>query len=181
MSHFVAFLRAINVGGRVVKMERLRGLFSDGGYKDVKTVIASGNVIFAADEQRTANLEREIEAFLLVALGYEVGAFVRSATELTKIALYDPFKHLAREPEVPSVYIGFLKPSPAAAARARVLSLAGNMDDFHFHDRELHWACRTKISDSAVSGAMLEKKLAMPMTLRNSNTVRKSAAAHPSN
>ncbi len=59
--------------------------------------------------------------------------------------------------------------------------LAGNTDNFHFHDRELHWACRTKISDSAVSGAMFEKKLAMPMTLRNSNTVRKVAAAHPSN
>ncbi len=62
-----------------------------------------------------------------------------------------------------------------------MLSLAGSTNGFHFHERELYWTCRTKISDSPVSGAMLEKKLEMPMTLRNANTVRKIAAAYRPN
>ncbi len=46
MPTYVAFLRAINVGGHNVKMEVLRALFEAQGYADVATFIASGNVIF---------------------------------------------------------------------------------------------------------------------------------------
>ena len=42
----IAFLRAVNVGGRVVKMDRLRALFEGEGFTGVETFIASGNVIF---------------------------------------------------------------------------------------------------------------------------------------
>ena len=48
MTH-VAFLRAVNVGGRgLVKMTDLQKAFTAAGAKNVRTVIASGNVIFDA-------------------------------------------------------------------------------------------------------------------------------------
>jgi uncharacterized protein (DUF1697 family) len=46
MPKYVAFLRAINVGGRTVKMGHLRSLFEAMGFSNVETFIASGNVIF---------------------------------------------------------------------------------------------------------------------------------------
>ncbi len=46
MPRYVAFLRAVNVGGRIVKMDELRRLFAGAGFADVETFIASGNVIF---------------------------------------------------------------------------------------------------------------------------------------
>ena len=65
---YVAFLRAINVGGRVGKMAALKGLFERLKLADVETFIASGNVIFtsASDAQR---LERLIEGALEKVLG----------------------------------------------------------------------------------------------------------------
>jgi len=75
----VAFLRAINVGGRVVKMHRLRTLFVDEGFANVETFIASGNVVFDLPPAKKAPaLERTIEAMLRNALGYEVSTFVRT-------------------------------------------------------------------------------------------------------
>ena len=48
MPRFVAFLRAINVGGHVVTMDQLRAAFQELGFDDVETFIASGNVIFSS-------------------------------------------------------------------------------------------------------------------------------------
>ena len=42
MTRFIAFLRAVNVGGRIVKMEQLRTWFVRMGYSGVETFIASG-------------------------------------------------------------------------------------------------------------------------------------------
>ena len=66
MPRVIAFLRAINVGGRTVKMDRLRGLFADAGFRNVETFIASANVIFDSPGKTTAGIERKIEAGLRV-------------------------------------------------------------------------------------------------------------------
>ena len=81
----IAFLRAINVGGRTVKMDRLRGLFTGLRLRDVTTLIASGNVLFSPGRQRPATLERRIEEALADALGFEVTTFVRTAADLATL------------------------------------------------------------------------------------------------
>ena len=48
MPRFAAFLRAVNVGGRVVKMEALKWIFESMGLADVESFIASGNVVFSS-------------------------------------------------------------------------------------------------------------------------------------
>ena len=70
----IAFLRAINVGGHTVKMDRLRTLFEELGYANVATYIASGNVIFEMPRMSTQTLEAQIEHHLQQALGYAEGA-----------------------------------------------------------------------------------------------------------
>jgi uncharacterized protein (DUF1697 family) len=72
MPRYVAFLRAINVGGHIVKMDALRRHFASLGFDDVETFIASGNVIFQSRSTAAAALERRIEACLEERLGYEV-------------------------------------------------------------------------------------------------------------
>ena len=49
MTRHIAFLRAINITGRTIKMDRLRALFAELGLANVATFIASGNVLFDAD------------------------------------------------------------------------------------------------------------------------------------
>ncbi len=54
------------------------------------------------------------------------------------------------------------------------------VDDFRVHGREVYWLCRKRMSDSSFSGALLEKTLGMPVTMRNATTVRKLAAKYSS-
>lgn len=89
---WVALLRGINVGGHVVKMERLRQLFAELGFANVRTYIKSGNVFFEAPEGDRAALSWRIEEHLRQALGYEVPVFLRTAAELEAILALDPFK-----------------------------------------------------------------------------------------
>src|SRR5262252_1044996 len=91
MPRFVAFLRAINVGGHVVTMAKLRKEFEALGLQDVETFIASGNVIFTSRSTDLAALEKKIESRLRTSLGYEVATFVRTAEEVAALAEYKPF------------------------------------------------------------------------------------------
>ena len=173
MPRYIAFLRAINVGGRTVKMDRLRTLFAALGFDEVETFIASGNVIFDSASRAPRALEQRIEEQLRQALGYEVATFLRSAPELAAVAAYQPFG--ASEPIPPghALWVGFLKAAPSDEARQKLLSLRTATDDFLAHGREVYWARRNRISESAISGAVLERALGAPMTMRNVTTVRK--------
>lgn len=170
---YIAYLRAINVGGHTVKMDRLRALFEELGFGGVTTFIASGNVVFETAEADTAALEGRIEAHLRAALGYAVDTFVRAAEEVAAMAEYEPFPGV--EMDGATLYVMFLKPEPGAEARRKVEALATEADSFHLHGRELYWLARKKMSESAISGATLEKALGMPGTMRNINTVRRMA------
>jgi uncharacterized protein (DUF1697 family) len=176
MSRYVAFLRAINVGGHVVKMDALRRLFEALDFDRVETVIASGNVIFDASSKSPASLEKKIETHLHKKLGYEVATFLRTPAEMTKIAQYVPFKRSELDAENNVLYVGFLGEAPAAAATNKLLAFANDVDSFRVHEREVYWLCRKKFSESKFSGAQLERTLSMPTTLRNVNTVRRIAA-----
>jgi uncharacterized protein (DUF1697 family) len=178
MPKYVAFLRAINVGGHTVKMDYLRSLFEALGFSNVGTFIASGNVIFDSSSRSASTLERKIEASLHKILGYEVATFIRSTSELADIAAYKPFADSELNAAGHSLYIGFMAASPTDAAKQKLLSLATKMDDFHLSGREVYWLCRTRFGQSEISGALLAKVLGMPATLRNSTTVKKLAAKY---
>jgi uncharacterized protein (DUF1697 family) len=173
---YVAFLRAINVGGHVVKMDRLRALFSDLKLRNVETFIASGNVLFETSIADAESLERRIEKQLEQSLGYAVTTFVRTAEELRALAAHEPFPVDATTPVDCARSIGFLKARPTDDARDKLVSFADDLNAFHLSGREVYWLSRTKISDSKFSGAMFEKTLRMPATFRNVTTVRKLAA-----
>ena len=74
---YIAFLRAINVGGHVVKMDALRAHFAALRLTAVESFIASGNVIFLATSADPTALEQRIEARLAAQLGYSVATFLR--------------------------------------------------------------------------------------------------------
>lgn len=170
----IAFLRAINVGGHTVKMDRLRAIFESVGLDAVETFIASGNVIF--DSSRALPpLEKKIAATLHAELGYEVETFLRTATVVKAIAEYQPFASAADDDKL---YIGFLHALPPPAAQQKLLAFSSSDEQFHFHDRELYWNLRHKFSDSKFAGPQLEKLLGVPMTMRNVTTVRKLAAKY---
>ena len=197
MPRLIALLRAINVGGHIVKMDHLRGLFEKAGFASVETFIASGNVIFETKDteraehtegsshggterqrQKTAALETKIEARLRKALGYDVATFLRTDAEIADVAAYAPFAPAAIKAAL-AFNIGFLKEKLDAAATRTLTAFTSDFDAFHTHKREIYWLCKVRQSDSKFSNVKLEKAIGLPCTWRGANTVRKLAAKYP--
>lgn len=88
---YIAFLRGINVGGHNVKMDKLRDLFAELGFENIRTYIQSGNVFFDSPQTNTVALEEKIEQHLLKSLGYEVPTYLRTIKDLTESLHTSPF------------------------------------------------------------------------------------------
>ena len=176
MSRYIAFLRAINVGGHTVKMDYLRQLFEAMDFTHVETFIASGNVIFDSNATNLVSLEKKIAKHLHKELGYEVATFIRTPIELAAIAAYQPFPKAVFE--AAAFNIAFLGEAPSAVAVQKLLALKNAIDDFHVNGREVYWLCRVKQSDSKFSNVILEKTLGQAATFRGAKTISKMAAQY---
>ena len=137
MPRFIAFLRAINVGGHTVKMDQLRRLFEDVGLANVETFIASGNVVFETTSRNAKTLEKRIESKLREALGYEVATFIRTETELAAVANYKPFPQSDIDAAA-ALNIGFLADALDSRQTEKLMALRTEIDNFHVHGRELY-------------------------------------------
>ncbi len=178
MSRCIAFLRAVNVGGRIVKMDALKAQFEALGLTSVSTFIASGNVVFETRARDMAALEQKIEKQLYGAFGFEVHSFVRSVAEVAEIAVCRPFD--ARELDnAASFVVGFVARPFDAAQQKIVKGFNNELDAFHPQGRELYWMSRNKQSESKFSNAAFERALGLRATFRSIKTVQRLAALHP--
>jgi uncharacterized protein (DUF1697 family) len=177
MPKLVAFLRAINVGGRTVAMAVLREEFEALGLKDVETFIASGNVIFTAPPGNRVALERKIERHLHEALGYEVKTFLRTESEVAAIAVYHPFSD-ARTRAAAALNVAFLGEPLAPAAVEVLTAMRTPDDDFHVNGREMYWLCRKRQSESRFTNVRFEKAVGRKATFRGLKTIVKLAAKY---
>src|SRR5262245_5011693 len=93
MTVFVAFLRAVNVGGTgMLPMKDLAALCADLGLQDVRTYIQSGNVVFAS-KLPERKIQAQLEKALAEKMGKKIDVMVRSAAELRSILTGNPFPH----------------------------------------------------------------------------------------
>jgi uncharacterized protein (DUF1697 family) len=90
MSKYAAFLRGINVGGRIIKMADLKSCFEKAGYENVKTLLQSGNVVFESGKT-AAQLKKEIEENLTQTFNYPAKVQVLRLDQLKKIIDAFPF------------------------------------------------------------------------------------------
>lgn len=169
LPRYAAFLRAINVGTRRVAMADLRRHLESLGFGDPRTLLASGNAAFHATSRSAPAVERSLETGLNERLGFHSDAFVRSAAELDAILARAPFGAI---PAGVTVHIALLKTAPTRLAEAlRPFETAE--DAFDVTGREVYWRRVGRMSDSAFSGAVLEKLLGDPATFRKRDTIEK--------
>jgi uncharacterized protein (DUF1697 family) len=119
---YVAFLRGINVGGhRPVKMAELRAVFEGSGFAGVRTVQASGNVVFQAADDDVEAVALRVEEALEQAFGsggaararpanhFRAGVIVRPLSDLQRLVAAEPFAGVPIEPAT-RLYVTFLSP-----------------------------------------------------------------------
>lgn len=169
MKKYIAFLRAINVGGtRIIKMEDLRKHFESFGCINVQTYINSGNVIFEAGE--SAGLEEKLEKQLESALGFKVETFLRTMDEVAKIASKPAFEPQGDE----TLHVVFLRNRQKVDKKLEqnLLSLRSEADDFVVKGSEVYNLRRDR-DKSVFSNNFIEKTLRVEGTTRNITTLRK--------
>lgn len=167
---YAAFLRAVNVGGRIVKKDALVKPFVQLGFTNVETFIASGNVVFETPSKAAGAMEKKIGAAFEKALGYEVVTFVRAFAELNEIAWHEAFKGLV---DAPTYVVGLLTAPLDAAATKKLMALQNEADRFHVRGREVWWHSTNSQGDATFSNAVLEKTLGVRTTFRNVRTIRR--------
>lgn len=114
MTSYIAFLRGINVGGhKLIKMEELNKIFVSLGFKNVKTFIQSGNVLFDASSKNSKTVEKKIEDGLKKSLDYEVRTTVRTIEQIKELIELDPFKKFSKlSSKEAKFYVSFLYDEP---------------------------------------------------------------------
>ena len=130
MPSYVAMLRGINVSGsKPVKMEALRASFEALGFKNVRTYVQSGNVVFEAKERAAAPLGPKIVARIKRDFGFDVPVLVLSAGELARIVDENPFVK-QRGVDLTKLHVTFLASAPAAAGLKKMEGVSSGRDAF---------------------------------------------------
>lgn len=169
MNRYVAFLRAINVGGNtIIKMADLKKIFESLGFENVQTYIQSGNVIFDSDEKDTASLEKQIERQIETATGHKTQLFVRTLREVQAIAKKCPFSVKDGE----TAYVTFLNSKPDKKQHEALLAFKSQADDFDIRGRDVY-SLRRDREKSILSNNFIEKILKVSGTTRNMTVIRK--------
>jgi uncharacterized protein (DUF1697 family) len=168
-------LRAVNVGGRVIKMDELRRAFESLALTNVQTFIASGNVIFESALD-PAKLEALIEGGLQQAFKYPIPTFIRSSAEMIEAAARTPFA--ARELEGSGLYVTFHKRALSSGEASRVEAMRTKDDAFAVIGREVYWLRRRMAQRFGEPFPALGKAVDVPGTMRSITTVKKIAAKY---
>jgi uncharacterized protein (DUF1697 family) len=169
MTRYVALLRGVNIGGINIKMADLAEVFRTLGYANVKTVLASGNVLFEADAGASA-LKPQIEAALRERFGYEAWVHVLTIDEIGRIVEAFPFD-AHREGWHPYV-IFLMGDEPRADLLA--LDLDPALERIADGDGVLYWTVeRGHTLDSVVGKASSRARFTALTTTRNLRTLIK--------
>ena len=170
MAIHVVMLRGINVGGRKsIRMENLRASFEALRFRNVRTYVQSGNVIFDSTSVSENELMKKIGEKILRDYGFPVGLIVRSAVQMRKVVRENPFlKGQVVDPS--KLHVTFLSNLATKKSLEKMERLNGAPDQYRILGHEVYLYCpggygRTKLSNNAI-----EKALSVEATTRNWNT-----------
>jgi len=172
----LALLRGINVGGhRQVAMADLRGLLTQLGFVDPRSLLQSGNLVFGSNARTGAHLERLLEAEAAKRLALQTEFFVRSAPEWKAVVAHNPFREEA-ERDPGHLVVMFLKDAPRVEDVKALQATITGPEVVRAHGRQAYIVYPNGIGRSRLTNALIERKLGTRGTGRNWNTVTRLGA-----
>jgi uncharacterized protein (DUF1697 family) len=171
---YVALLRGINVTGKnMIKMEMLRDTFTALGFKNVKSYINSGNLVFETAKTDDGKLAKKVHDAIQKDFGFNISVMVRSMAEIEEIVAWDPFKGQFENHK--DVHVFFLNDKLTDEQEALLLEQGNENEIFAILGRHVMCLLKIHITDSAVGKGFIDKKLKVAATGRNWRTVNKIA------
>jgi uncharacterized protein (DUF1697 family) len=167
MTTYVALLRGINVGGRAkVPMAGLRAVCEDLGCTDVRTYLQSGNVVLGST-MKPAALRDALEQAVGTELGVPAKIMIRTHAQLAKVVGGQPYQ--ADDPR--HLAVGFLGAAPGKDGLAAVAEIDLPPDEFTVAGDHVYFSYPNGQGRSKLAAYPFEKRLGVPMTVRNWRTV----------
>lgn len=175
-ARYVALLRGINVGGNnVIPMAALAAAFEAMRFTEVRTYIASGNVIFATRAADPRALERKIERGLAAELGYAGKLVVRSADQLAAV-IRDLPRGWQRPSRARRYNVIFLRHAIDHPSIVDQLGARPGIEQVTYRPGVLYWSAQISTIARTAMVKLSSRPIYREMTVRNLNTTRKLAA-----
>jgi len=174
-SRHVALLRGVNNAGKStrVSMADLRVLFERLGFRDVRTVLNSGNVVFSAPDNRRGDVRGRVEKALAARLGLDSRVIVLSRREVAAAVQDNPLAGVAVNP---SWLLVVVPEKPSDRERLRpLLEERWAPERLAIGRRVAYLWCARGVADSRLWPAV-DRALGRSGTARNISTMSKLMA-----
>lgn len=170
MDIYISFLRGINVSGKNrIKIDELKDLYEAIGFRNIKTYIQSGNVIFTSKEQNIDDRGTAIKEQIRAKYGYNVEVFVRTPSELKKIIDSAP----VADKDISKFHVTFLSSVPSVSQLENIMKKKSETEFILIDKKTVYLYCPDGYGKTKLSNNFLEKKLNVSATTRNWKTVNK--------
>ena len=170
MPVYISILRGINVSGhKLIKMESLRSMFSEMGFKNVRTDIQSGNVIFQYKQVNVQQLAELISKSIFKHFSFEVPVLVLGFEELKQLVLANPFLK-EKSKDLAHLHVTYLSALPDPAALDKIMQARYGKDELLAMGKGIYLYCPNGYSNSKLTNGFFESKLKLTATTRNWKT-----------
>lgn len=171
MTRWIALLRGINVSGKnAIRMAALQSSFERLGYKNVRTYLQSGNVVFDAKTSDTEKFSAKITAAIAQDFGLDVAVGVVSAQTLSRIVESNPFPLISTS-DVTLYHATFLQQAVSAKQFAAVKLPAATGEQAKLLGNVVYLHCPHGYGNTKLNNHYFEKALGVTATTRNWRTV----------
>ncbi|MDP9735996.1 DUF1697 domain-containing protein [Curtobacterium sp. 260] len=169
MARWVALLRGVNVNGITIRNAELAALFGGLGYTDVRTVLASGNVVFTAPGD-ASTVQTAVEQALRDRFGYDARIVLVPHERLTEVVDGFPFDSAPDRHD----HVVFGSDDAALDGLVVDLSLDDGVERVARGDGVVYWSCpKGSSTDTAFAKRAAAARFRRTTTTRNTNTLRK--------
>ncbi|HLK27840.1 MAG TPA: DUF1697 domain-containing protein [Puia sp.] len=170
MSIYISILRGINVSGsKMIKMDTLKKIYEDAGFKNAQTYIQSGNVVFQSKKSSHAALEEKIAEAILKSTKFEVPVLVKDPDELKEVFNKNPFL-LKRKEDINFLHVTFLSDIPTKENIERIKGEYAP-DEFVISGKNIYLFCPNGYGKTKLHNNFFESKLKLSATTRNWKTI----------
>jgi uncharacterized protein (DUF1697 family) len=166
---YIALLRGINVGGKVLKMADLKAAVAHLGFEEVQTYLQSGNMVFKAPKAGNSEIADQIASAIKAHKAMDVKIMVRSVHEWDRVITGNPYPHAEENPK--SVHAFILDDQPGKDRIAILRTREAGSEEWEIVGDTLYLHTPDGFGKS-VLGNIVERTLKVPMTARNWNTVK---------
>ncbi len=170
MARYAAFLRGVNVGGVNLKMAAVAQALEAAGFGNVKTILASGNVLLES-RAGVAGVRKKAERALRDEFGYDAWVLAYKMDTIAKISAAYPFE---REVEGHHSYVTIVSDEDVLRELAELADQPGPGEKIEPGTGVIYWQVpRASTLDSTMGKTMGKKRYKSSTTTRNLRTIDK--------